>query len=110
MPHRTEKVASVLHKYLAQYLITLELPAMTTVSNVNVSPDLKNALVGITVMPEEREDEVLTLLNSKPFRIQQVIMLKLKTKNIPRVTFVLDYSSQYAQRINDLIRRTHEDV
>jgi ribosome-binding factor A len=111
MTLRTEKVSSLLKKEVAELMLTLELPAMVTVSKAEVSPDLKYAKVLITILPsdEKTEKKVLEALHHATFEIQQTLNKKLSMKFVPRISFAVDYSQEYASHINKLIKETHED-
>lgn len=105
MSRRTEKMAKTLHHELASVVARLELPGLTTISLVEVTDDLKLGKIWITVMPEKNESQVLALLNSRLFELQQSVNKRFKTKNIPRIKFLLDVSEQYADHINRLLKK-----
>lgn len=111
MTLRTDKVSSVLKREIAALLLGLELPAMVTVSKVAASPDLKHARVFITILPldKETEEQVKESLYRAAFDIQQTLNKKLKMKFVPRISFAVDYSQEYASHINKLIKETHDD-
>lgn len=111
MSVRTDKVASLVQKELGRLMNELELPFLTTISKVEVSPDLKHAKVWITVFTEKEEDEiaVLKVLKSNLFDLQQSINKGFKMKNIPRIAFALDHSQQYTSHINRLLKETTDE-
>lgn len=111
MTRRTEQVGSLLQKELGELMLGLELPAMTTISRVVVTEDLKHAKVWITVFSENAslEKEVLSQLDKQVFELQGEINRRLKMHHAPRISFGLDNSEHYASRINELLKRTHED-
>ncbi len=88
----------------------LELPALTTISKVEVTPDLKWSKVWITIMGNtQTQQKTLQILNENLFDMQGELIRKLKMKIVPRVKFVIDHGEEYAAKINDLLRKAKED-
>lgn len=111
MSKRTEQVAALIQKELGEYLLGMELPAMTTISRVEVTADLKHAKVWITIFSEDlgMEQQVLKTLQSNIYDMQGELNRTLVMHHAPRIAFAVDNSLHYASRINELIKRTHED-
>ena len=111
MTLRTEKVASVVQQILGEQMQLLELPFLTTIMKVEVSPDLKNARVWISVMPagEENEKRILDILNHNLYDLQGALIHTMEMKIIPRVHFKIDHSQEYVSHIDELIKKSHED-
>lgn len=111
MTLRTDKVSSLLKREIAVLLLALELPAMVTVSKVETAPDLKHARVFITILPLDKktEESVKESLYHATFDMQKSLIKKLKMKFVPRISFKVDYSQEYASHINKIIRETHDD-
>ena len=110
MSRRTDKVASVLHQEVGNYLLQLELPALTTISKVEVTPDLKWCKVWITILGNETQQaEVLKILLENKRELQDQLIHKLTMKFVPRIKFVIDHAQEYASHINELIRKTHDE-
>src|SRR3989344_7139009 len=110
MSLRTERVAALAQKIIADKILSLEPPAITTVTEVSISDDLKNARVAISVLaqtPKDRE-KVMGLLNKNLKDIQSYLAGKLKTRNTPKVYFVHDVTEEYASHIEDVIKKSHE--
>ena len=86
----SEKFASLVQQELGILMLGLELPAMTTISKVEVTPDLKHAKVWITILDAARKDEVLETLKANLYDMQGELNRKLKMHHVPRVNFVVD--------------------
>ena len=109
MSRRTEQVAASLQQEIGAYLQKLELPSLTTISKVEVTPDLKWGKVWITVMGDETKQEtVLAILKAQLFDLQGELNRKFKMKFVPRVKFVIDHGQEYASHINDILRKANE--
>lgn len=110
MSRRIEKVQALLQQKVGAYIQQIELPALTTISKVEVTPDLKWAKIWITVMGEqEKQNQVLAALNENLFDLQGELNRELEMKFVPRVKFVIDYGEEYAAKINRLLREAKED-
>ena len=111
MTRRTEKVSALLQQELGSLMNKLELPFLTTISKMEVTPDLKWAKAWITIFTSNEEDEnqVLGILKTELPDLQKQINQKLKMKNVPRISFVVDHGEQYASRIDELLRETKEE-
>ncbi|HYC79975.1 MAG TPA: ribosome-binding factor A [Candidatus Binatia bacterium] len=111
MTRRTEQVASLIQKELGELMLGLELPAMTTISRVDVTPDLKHAKVWISVFSDSAsvEKDVLVTLSSNMYELQGELNRKFTMHHTPRIAFAVDHTQQHASRINELLKRTQED-
>lgn len=110
MSRRTEKVAALLHQEVGSFILQLELPVLTTISKVEVTPDLKWCQVWITIMgTEDQHEEVLKILFENKRELQDLLIHKLTMKFVPRIKFVVDHGEEYAAHINELIRKTHDE-
>jgi ribosome-binding factor A len=111
MSRRADQVASLLQKELGELMMVLELPAMTTISRVEVTNDLKHAKVWITVFSEDErvEKAVLEALKGHLYDLQGELNRKFTMHHTPRIAFAVDNSLHYASRINELLKRAQED-
>jgi len=111
MSRRTDKVKATLQQEVAMQINQVELPAITTVSKVDVSPDLKHAKVWLTILTDDHDVEkaVLAELKDNIYDLQREVNKKFEMRNIPRISFVLDESEHYADNINRLLKKTHEE-
>ena len=74
-----------------------------TVTEVNVSPDLKNAKVYIMPLGGENKIEVLESLNRIKGYIQKLISSEIQLRQIPRLSFVIDTTFEYANKIDNIL-------
>lgn len=110
MTRRTEKVASLLHHEVGEYLLHFELPAITTISKVEVTPDLKWCKIWITILGDAGiQQEVLRLLKENLPKMQTAVNQNMTMKFVPKISFVVDHGEEYAAKINDLLKKTRED-
>tara|TARA_B100001758_G_C18275696_1_gene538800 strand:+ start:474 stop:839 length:366 start_codon:yes stop_codon:yes gene_type:complete len=79
-----------------------------TVTEVRMSPDLKNAKVFVIPLGGKDADKVIDKLKEFSFVIRKVLSKKIMVKFMPKVFFVNDNSFDYAEKIENLIRQTQK--
>ena len=83
---------------------------LLTVNKVTVKDDLKLAKVYISFLENKKPvEDVLEILKSKHNLIRHNVGLKLTLKYIPQLQFYYDDSAKYAQRIDNLIQKMHNN-
>ena len=76
-----------------------------TVTEVNVSPDLKNAKVYIMPLGGENKLEVLDSLNKSNGRIKKLISSHINLRQIPKLQFKIDETFEYAKKIENILQK-----
>ena len=76
-----------------------------TVTEVNVSPDLKNAKVFIMPLGGENKLEVLDSLNKSNGRIKKLISSNINLRQIPKLQFKIDETFEYAKNIENILQK-----
>ncbi len=79
-----------------------------TVTEVRMSPDLKNAKVFVIPLGGKDADKVIDKLKEFSFVIRKVLSKKIMVKFMPKLFFVNDDSFDYAEKIENLIRQTQK--
>ena len=75
-----------------------------TVTEVRMSPDLKNARAYVIPLGGKDSDKAVSILTEFSHRIRKVLSKKVDMKFLPRVSFVSDKSFDYAEKIEKLIK------
>jgi ribosome-binding factor A len=103
-PDRLRRVASLVQQTVAAQLLTrLSRAEAVTVTIVDVSPDLRHAVVWLGVTGADGK-EILTEINSLRPELQRSLGEVMTTKFVPRMEFRLDQSGLYADHIGKLLR------
>ena len=76
-----------------------------TITEVNVSPDLKNAKVYIMPLGGEYQYEVLESLNKVSGRIKKLISSSVKLRQMPKIYFKIDNSFENAKNIENILKK-----
>ncbi|UCF87732.1 MAG: 30S ribosome-binding factor RbfA [Nitrospiraceae bacterium] len=74
-----------------------------TVTDAQVSDDLRHARIYMSVFEEEKKDASLKVLNSSARFIRNELGKRIKIKFIPDLTFKLDESITYGAKIDQLL-------
>jgi ribosome-binding factor A len=108
---RQLKVARELQKNLAEIIRGKGMAAfggaMVTVSEVRISPNLSVAKVFVSIFPSDRQEAVMGILkdNLKVIRGELGHKIGRQFRIIPDLTFFLDTSIDYAQHIEELLKK-----
>ena len=76
-----------------------------TITEVSVSPDLKNAKIYVMPLGGKQKFEVVNSLNKVKGRIKKLISNSIKLRQIPKINFMIDESFENAKIIDDIIRK-----
>ncbi len=104
-----ERVRRIAIDYLSREFFThkdLQDPSSVTVTEVQVSPDLRSATAFIMPLAGANADKVVKALNSERNRFTHFIAKNLETKNSPRISFLLDTTFDEVDKINALLDRS----
>ena len=76
-----------------------------TITEVNVSPDLKNAKVYVMPLGGKNKLEVLDSLNKSNGRIKKLISSYINLRQIPKLRFKIDETFEYAKNIENILQK-----
>ena len=106
---RQLKVGELLRHSLSTMFMRGEIPHLgstsVTVSEVQVTPDLKHAIAYICPLGGKDADKLLKILPSFAGFIRTYIAKEVDLRYAPRVSFKLDTSFEYASKIADLLHK-----
>lgn len=77
--------------------------ALITISYVNCSPDLKEAKVGISVLPDNLAGTALTRLNASTRLLVARASQRLSLRRMPKLIWEFDATEKKAEEIERLI-------
>ncbi len=106
MTKRIAQVQELLKEELGAILLReLDLPEDTfvTITRADVSPNLQQAKIYISVMPEEKGPEILRILQKEVYEMQQLLNKRLNMRPVPRIEWVLEEKTKEAQEIEQLL-------
>ena len=74
-----------------------------TVSEVRISPDLKNAIVFVMPLAGSNKESIMVALKEHANRIRHLLSRKVILRFLPKLFFKLDTSYEVASRIHQLL-------
>jgi len=115
MKERILRVNQLIKKELSQMLskeIDFPKNVLVTLTRVETSPDLAQAKVYISVIPEKEEENVFNVLKKHISSLQKKLNKKLSMKFVPKIIFVEEKTTKEAGRIEELLeeikKKQHE--
>ena len=102
---RQLRVGELVKQSLGQIFLRGEakLPSLETknitVTEVRMSPDLKNARAYVLPLGGEGAEEAVNTLTEFSYLVRKALSKKLDVKFLPRVSFISDKSFDYAEKI-----------
>ena len=105
MINRKEKVANMVKELSAQFLgRESNRTSLVTVTDCNVSSDLKRGTLFITVLPTSKETEALEFTKRKRSELREFIKKNMEIKTIPFLDIEIDKGEKNRQKIDELLR------
>ena len=109
-PQRTKRLGGLIKRELSNILLTeyqTKLPAFTTITEVRMTNDLRQARVYYSVMgTDDEKTRVGDFLNNIKGRLRSTIAGRVKMRFHPALEFCLDSTLDYADRIDHLLSGT----
>ena len=108
---RILKVNELLKRELGQlFLKKVEFPrgVLVTITRIDTSPDLREAIVSISTMPNSESKNVQKILNCCVYNLQQEINKKLRMRPIPKIIFREEKRVSQAAKIEELLQKINE--
>ena len=111
---RTLRIAAEIKKILSGNLNKVRDPRisdMSSVTRVDLTRDLRYAKVYVSVYDEKQEnqEETIAALNHAKGFLRHFLAQETKIRTVPELTFILDDSAQYSQKINKILSETLHD-
>lgn len=110
MSRRTERLGHLIRRVLAgelqRGLSDPRIAPLTSITQVEISPDLSSARVHVSVMGTDAQGELcLRGLRHAAGRLQRVVAEQVRMRQTPRLTFRLDPSIKRGFQVIQLIDR-----
>ena len=78
-----------------------------TVTEVRMSPDLKTAKAFVLPLGGKNANEIIDILKEFSFIVRKTLSKKISMKFLPKLLFIKDESFEYAEKIENLIKKTN---
>lgn len=108
---RMDKINELLRSELAN-LISRDFMvdgALATVTYVKCSPNLSQATIGVSVLPDKLTGTAVEQLRKQSSEFSGILRKKLRIKSIPRFNWVVDDRERHAAKLEDFINKMHDE-
>ena len=109
---RIQKVNELLKRELGRIILKeLEFPRDTliTITDVESSPDLREAKIWISVIPENQIFLAFRVLERNIYNLQKKLDKRLKMRPVPRIEFLKQSKLGEAQKIEEILDKIREE-
>ena len=113
MSVRSERVASLIKEevsLLVQRNFSMQEYGLMTITDVQMSPDLRNARIFVSIFGDAaRKEKSLTLLEEQKGFIRAELGHAIRLKFTPSISFELDETLDQAMKIEGIINKIHKE-
>jgi ribosome-binding factor A len=104
---RQTKVAEQVAYYVALFVQKeANSDPLITITRATVSSDYSNATIFFTTIPDNRQNDASIFLKRSGSEMRHFIKKKMRIKQIPFLTFEVDYGERHRQHIDEIVRET----
>ncbi len=106
MSKRTDQVSQLIQNQLGEVISReIELPdgSLVTIIRVEVSPDLKNANIWISIFPAGLRGTVLEILRKNMTELQKALSERSTMRFTPKLFFRIDVTEEKAEEVERLL-------
>lgn len=109
MSDRTLKIEGILKEAAATFVLhEANTNPLITITRVDISPDLKQALVFFTTIPAEGQADAQIFLKRSTTNFRQFLMNNIALRRIPHIDFMLDAGERHRQHLDDVFQDIQE--
>lgn len=103
---RKTRVADLIQRELARLMERERIDnsgLLITISNVDVSPDLKNAKIFVTCLNDQGNTAFLSELQNNAGHYRHHLSKQLNLRTVPKLSFTYDHALERANRLTAII-------
>ena len=108
---RIEQINELLRKEIAQFVtnnIKIE-NGMITVVEVDCSPELRNAKIYVSVLPDNQYGTALKMLKKNTSGLNNFLKRNVKIRKVPKLVWVIDPTEKEASVIERLLNEIENE-
>ena len=108
MTDRIEKVNEVVKETIGNIILKeQDIPSDTllTITRVKTLPNLQETTIYISVMPKNKDKDILQDLEANVYDIQKKFNKKLHLKSVPKLKFKIDKQAYAEQKVYELLAK-----
>lgn len=111
MSQRIKQINELLRDEVSQLLLR-EIgftEALVTITRVDTSADLRYAKVKISILPTDKGELVLKIIERNIFDMQQKLNKRLDMKPVPKLSFRIDQTEVEAKKIEEILEKIEKE-
>ena len=112
MSHRIAQVESTLKRAISEVLQRRisdpRIEGLISITRIQISPDLHNAYVYVSILPEQKQRKVIAGLRHATKHIQSLVRKAVAMRAVPQLEFRLDEGLKREADVLGAIRRAAE--
>lgn len=108
MSKRIQQINALIKRELSQIIlreIEFSLDALVTITRVETSPNLMESNIWVSVLPEERLEKYLGILNKNIYTLQKKLNQRLKMRPLPRIKFLEEKKTSQAGKVEEILEQ-----
>jgi len=108
---RIQQVNELIKRELGKIIFReLDIPRniILTVTRVNTTNDLRETSIFVSIIPRNKEKEILKMLNREIYTLQQILNKRLFMKPVPKIRFLLDKETEKAVKIEEILKEINK--
>ena len=110
MSERTIRVGEILKQAAANFILhEANTDPMITITRVDISPDLRRALIFFTTIPENRQADAEIFLKRSASEFRQFLKKEAALRRIPHIEFMLDAGERHRQHIDEVMQEINKE-
>ena len=110
---RIDRVSDLLRNIIAEIFAT-KIPHcgfdQVTITEVKVTPDLRNAHVYYRLLDPSKRPEMMNTIQGKTKLIRREVGKQINFRSNPKLTFEYDESLEYGDRIEQLLHSIRDEI
>ncbi len=105
MSERQGRVGNIIQECAARFVQQeANTNPLITITRVDISPDLKRAIIFFTTIPDGKEQDALIFLKRSASLMRQFLKENARMKRIPHLDFFIDAGERHRQHIDEVMR------
>lgn len=112
MSKRAEQIAEIIQRKVNDFFVReIEFPleSLVTLTKIEVTPDLKQAVMYLSILPINQTGSVLKAVNKNLKQIRHFLGSQLKLRVAPHLKVVVDDSALKSRRIEKILEELQHD-
>jgi len=102
---RSERLAEYVKEKVSEFISReSNHSSLITVTRVDLDNSLKTGTVLISVLPEDKEEEVIHFLKRRRSDVRNYLKSNIRTRMIPFIDFIIDKGEKNRQLVDELLQ------